>query len=174
MSRNCEECGVKEKLAHLPTCSFAPPRDEREEFIRENAVEVVRGLEAKVLRRSKELAKQHKAIRSLRCVLEAAHKPLKDLLDQAMPTDLKGAVEYLIDHSNEGWKRYGLSMKISAEVADSLGRCMHENKNLKALLYEAWAYATGNEDPLGITDEDAQREGETFAAIHARVREALK
>ncbi len=42
---------------------------------------------------------------------EEAHAPLKALLDPAMPADLKGAVEYLIDHSNLGWKRAGAAEK---------------------------------------------------------------
>lgn len=65
MARKCPEC-CEVGRAHLPGCSYAPNPGEREEFIRLNAVQLVRDLEDKVRRQAKELGKAHNAIGRLR------------------------------------------------------------------------------------------------------------
>jgi hypothetical protein len=55
MSRKCPECRESGDRPHLPTCSYAPNIQEREAFIKEHAVELVRGLEEKVRRQARQL-----------------------------------------------------------------------------------------------------------------------
>lgn len=62
-------------------------------------------------------------------VVDKAHAPLLALLDPAMPEDLPGAVEYIIDHSNEGWMKVGALLAenrvLQAAVVEALNKCGH-------------------------------------------------
>lgn len=54
MSRKCPECKEMGR-AHLSTCSFAPNREEREKFIKDNAVSIVDQLEDKIRKQAESL-----------------------------------------------------------------------------------------------------------------------
>jgi hypothetical protein len=72
MSRKCPECLESGSRSHLPDCSYAPNTAEREAFIREHAVELVRSLEAKVRRQAEQLTANAHTIRILKRDLKAA------------------------------------------------------------------------------------------------------
>jgi hypothetical protein len=55
-----------------------------------------------------------------RRLLGEAHKPLIDLRDDEMPDDLPGAVIYIIEHANEGWRTVGDMLKEVARLTNEL------------------------------------------------------
>lgn len=61
MARKCPECGECGR-AHLVGCSYGPSALDREAFIRANAVQLVRELEARVRRQALELSKLNHAL----------------------------------------------------------------------------------------------------------------
>jgi hypothetical protein len=71
-----------------------------------------------------------------RRLLGEAHKPLIDLRDDEMPDDLPGAVIYIIEHANEGWRTVGDMLKEVARLTNEL----HD-----ARLNQASARAAGGE-----------------------------
>ena len=66
MSRKCPECQEGGGRPHLASCPYAPDGPEREAFIRQHAVGIVRDLEEKVRRQALELAKLNHRIKELR------------------------------------------------------------------------------------------------------------
>ena len=65
MSKKCPECLECGNRSHLPGCSFAPMTEEREAFIREHAVQLVRDLEEKVRRQAAVIAQLNQKVRAI-------------------------------------------------------------------------------------------------------------
>ena len=65
MSRKCPECEEGGGRPHLPDCSFAPLTEEREAFIRDHAVEIVRKKEAKIRRQAAEIDRLNQRIKAI-------------------------------------------------------------------------------------------------------------
>jgi hypothetical protein len=66
MPRKCPECKESGNTAHLPGCSFGPSIEDREEYLKENALAVVQELERKVRRLRRRIVQLEMTVRSLK------------------------------------------------------------------------------------------------------------
>lgn len=65
---------------------------------------------------------------------DAARASLLALKDLDMPTDLVGAVEYMIDHSNKGWSNYCALDKVSRKLAVKVEELAAERDVLREIV----------------------------------------
>jgi hypothetical protein len=85
MSRKCPECNEGGGRVHLPGCSFGPAPQDRERYIKENAVAVVDALQEKIRRQANELNRLTNANACLRkTIARIAAESRAQALSEAM------------------------------------------------------------------------------------------
>jgi hypothetical protein len=82
LSRKCPECKEGGHRPHLVGCSYGPSVEDRAEFIKEHAVEMVRELEEKIRRQAKDLSSLNHAVHCLRKERDKAWSLLKEFLEE--------------------------------------------------------------------------------------------